>query len=238
VCSDQKKSVENSVNFRISVPNAPHNTAQVAGVLFVNGICKVSFARSDLSDLFDEVQRHVMSIDADAQLSGHRVIQEAAKEWVTQEEPKSEWRRWGSISYCLIKKQFQVGFKVMYSIALEMLRPLEKEGFIYDLRPAQSSGSGLFFRLRLRAKQDPLEGEISATVYHSGMVQVNGSKGCTEEHLQTACNGFFQYLQRQRSVIMPPTEELADGNKRKKRAVACADALYSSTPTAVAAHNP
>ena len=53
--SDQKKSVENSVNFRISVrralpplcfcnillqvPGAPQS-APVAGVLFVNGICK------------------------------------------------------------------------------------------------------------------------------------------------------------------------------------------------------
>ncbi len=237
MCSDQKKSVENSVNFRISVPNAPL-AAQVAGVLFVNGICKVSFARSDLSDLFDEVQRHVISIDADAQLSGHRVIQDPTKEWITLEEPRDEWRRWGSINYCLIKKQFQVGFKVMYHAALEMLRPLEKDGFIYDLRPAQSSGSGLFFRLRLRPKHDSLEGEISATVYHSGMVQVNGSKGCTQQHLQIACNGFCQYLQRQRHYIVPPTEEHADGNKRKKRAVAPADILYSSTPTSAAAYNP
>ena len=84
--SDQKKSVENSVNFRISVrltlpplcfcicnillqvPGAPQS-APVAGVLFVNGICKVSFARSDLTQLFDEIQRFIFSIDAEAQVT-------------------------------------------------------------------------------------------------------------------------------------------------------------------------
>lgn len=175
--------MENSVNFRIAVPGVPL-AAPVAGVLFVNGICKVlqlscaplkslshlsrkvSFARSDLSELFDEIQRHIFSIDVDAQLSGHRVIQDPKEEeWVAECEPVAQWRRWGGINYCLIKKQFHVGFKVMYVAALSLLRPLEKDGFIYDLRPAQSSGSGLFFRLRLRANIDPLDGEISATVY-------------------------------------------------------------------------
>ena len=108
----------------------------------------------------------------------------------------------------------------MYVAALSLLSPLEKQGFIYDLRPAQSSGSGLYFRLRLRGKTGALEGEISATIYHSGMVQVNGSKGCTEEHLQIACNGFCQFLQRNRQSIEPPSDEYADGNKRKKRAIA------------------
>ncbi len=204
------------------MPGAPQS-APVAGVLFVNGICKVSFARSDLTQLFDEIQRHIFSIDADAQLSGQRVIQEPETEWEAQAEALAAWRQWGSINYCLIKKQFQVGFKVMYVAALSLLRPLEKDGFIYDLRPAQSSGSGLFFRLRLRATVDPLDGEISATVYHSGMVQVNGSKGCSEQQLQVACNGFYRYLQSCRSMIEPPDDEHADGNKRKKRAVAAAD---------------
>lgn len=197
-------------------------TTQVAGVLFVNGICKVSFARSDLSELFDEIQRHIFTIDSDAQSGGHRVIQDPKVEWVAEGAP-SDWRRWGknldSINYCLIKKQFQVGFKVMYVAALSLLRPLEATGFIYDLRPAQSSGSGLFFRLRLQPKFDPLDGDISATIYHSGMVQVNGSKGCTEAHLQIACNGICAFLQKNRSMIEPPDEEHADGNKRKKRAI-------------------
>jgi hypothetical protein len=231
--SDQKKSVENSVNFRISVPGMPA-AAPVAGVLFVNGICKVSFARSDLTELFDEIQRHIFSIDADAQLSGHRVIQDPQTDWVALAQSDKEWRRWGSINYCLIKKQFHLGFKVMYVAALSLLRPLEQQGFIYDLRPAQSSGSGLFFRLRLRVDVDSLDGEISATVYHSGMVQANGSKGCSEEQLQTACNGFFHYFQRCRSMIEPPDDEHADGNKRKKRAVAAAD-VSAAAPTAAVA---
>ncbi len=149
------------------------------------------------------------------------MIQDPKEEWVQETVPAtSGFRRWGSINYCLIKKQFQVGFKVMYVAALSLLRPLEADGYIYDLRPAQSSGSGLFFRLRLQPRVDPLDGEISATIYHSGMVQVNGSKGCTEEHLQSACNGFCAYLQLNRSMIEPPDEDHADGNKRKKRAIA------------------
>lgn len=199
-------------------------TTQVAGVLFVNGICKVSFARSDLSQLFDEIQHHIFTIDTDAQKAGHRVIQDPNVEWVAQDQADTlSWRRWSTINYCLIKKQFHVGFKVKYVEALELLRPLEKDGFVWDLRPAQSSGSGLFFRLRLRGKIDPVDGEISATVYHSGMVQVNGSKGCTEEHLQIACNGFCHYFQINRAAIEPPDDDHADGNKRKKRAVAPAD---------------
>ncbi len=65
--------------------------------------------------------------------------------------------------------------------------------------------------------------------YHSGMVQVNGSKGCSEQQLQVACNGFFHYFQRCRPMIEPPDDAHADGNKRKKRAVQAA---------AVGAHAP
>jgi hypothetical protein len=120
----------------------------------------------------------------------------------------------------------------MYIAALSLLRPLEKDGFIYDLRPAQSSGSGLFFRLRLRADVDPLDGEISATIYHSGMVQVNGSKGCSELQLQVACNGFYRYLHSCRGMIEPPDDAHADGNRRKKRAVAAADGGAAAAPSA------
>jgi hypothetical protein len=116
-----------------------------------------------------------------------------------------------------------VGFKVKYQAALALLQPLEQRHFIYDLRPAQSSGSGLFFRLRLQPKVESLDGEISATIYHSGMVQVNGSRGCSEQQLQIACNGFCAYLQKNRSSIEPLHDEVVDGNKKKKRAVACAE---------------
>jgi hypothetical protein len=53
--------------------------------------------------------------------------------------------------------------------------------------------------------------------------------------LQIACNGFCHYFQINRAAIEPPDDDHADGNKRKKRAVAPADNPSASSGTPGAA---
>jgi hypothetical protein len=77
-----------------------------------------------------------------------------------------------------------------------------------------NSGSGIFARFIRRNLQD---GEFSFYAFHSGIVQINGSRGATFDSVQSYANALFAFFTSHQHMLEPSSELEADGSKRKRK---------------------
>ena len=78
-------------------------------------------------------------------------------------------------------------------------------------------GSGIFARFIRRNEQD---GDASFYAFHSGIVQINGSRGATLDSVQSSANALFAFFSSHRQMLEPSSELEDDGSKRKRRRIA------------------
>lgn len=82
---------------------------------------------------------------------------------------------------------------------------------------SSNSGSGIFARFVQRNQSD---GDYSFYCFHSGIVQINGSRGATFASLQSSANALFAFFFSHRHMLEPLSESEEDGSKRKRRRIA------------------
>jgi len=78
------------------------------------------------------------------------------------------------------------------------------------------TGSGIFARFIRRNEQD---GDVSFFTFHTGIVQINGSRGATVASLQSCANALFAFLTAHRHVIQPSSEMDYEGSRRKRKRI-------------------
>ncbi len=79
---------------------------------------------------------------------------------------------------------------------------------------SSKSGSGIFARFIRRNQQD---GDSSFYAFHTGVVQINGSRGATFSSVQNCANALFAFFSSHRHMLEPSSELDYDGSKRKRK---------------------
>ena len=82
---------------------------------------------------------------------------------------------------------------------------------------SSNSGSGIFGRF---VQRNQLDGDYSFYCFHTGIVQINGSRGATFASLQNSANALFAFFFSHRHMLEPLSESEDDGSKRKRRRIA------------------
>ncbi len=78
-------------------------------------------------------------------------------------------------------------------------------------------GSGIFARF---IRRNELDGDASFYAFHSGIVQINGSRGATLASVQSTANALFAFFSSNRQHLEPTSELDDDGSKRKRKRIA------------------
>ncbi len=91
---------------------------------------------------------------------------------------------------------------------------------------SSKSGSGIFARFIRRNQQD---GDSSFYAFHTGVVQINGSRGATVSSVQNCANALFAFFSSHRHMLEPSSELDYDGSKRKRKRMAWQTGMLGSS---------